>query len=68
MRIGGNSLLAMYGSTVANNVAARDGGGIYAYDAYVLHCARALSCPLLTLDARMRKVGAELKITMLEQE
>jgi len=42
--------------------------GIYAYDAYVLYCARALSYPLLTLDARMRQVGAELKITLLEQE
>jgi predicted nucleic acid-binding protein len=42
--------------------------GIDAYDAYVLHCARALSYPLLTLDARMRQVGAELKITMLDQE
>jgi predicted nucleic acid-binding protein len=42
--------------------------GIYAYDAYVLHCARALSYPLLTLDARMQQVGAELKITVLEQE
>jgi predicted nucleic acid-binding protein len=39
--------------------------GIYAYDAYVLHCARALSYPLLTLDVRMRQVAAELKITML---
>jgi len=42
--------------------------GIYAYDAYVLHCAGALSYPLPTLDARMRQVGAELKITMLEHE
>jgi predicted nucleic acid-binding protein len=41
--------------------------GIYAYDAYVLHCARALSYPLLTLDARMQQVAAELKITILDQ-
>jgi predicted nucleic acid-binding protein len=40
--------------------------GIYAYDAYVLHCARALSYPLLSLDARMRQVAAELKIRILE--
>lgn len=39
--------------------------GIYAYDAYVLQCARALSYPLLTLDTRMRQVAAELKITSL---
>jgi predicted nucleic acid-binding protein len=41
--------------------------GIYAYDAYVLHCARTLSHPLLTLDARMRQVAAELKINILNQ-
>jgi hypothetical protein len=41
--------------------------GIYAYDAYVLQCARTLSHPLLTLDARMRQVAAELKINILDQ-
>lgn len=40
--------------------------GIYAYDAYFLTCARTLSHPLLTLDAKMKQVAAQLKITLLE--
>ncbi len=40
--------------------------GIYAYDAYFLECAQALSCPLLTLDRRMRQVAMELGIKTLE--
>lgn len=39
---------------------------IYAYDAYFLQCAQALSCPLITLDKRMKQVANELKITVLE--
>lgn len=39
---------------------------IYAYDAYFLQCARALSTPLLTLDNRMRQVAAEMNISILE--
>ncbi|MCG5538850.1 type II toxin-antitoxin system VapC family toxin [Halorhodospira sp. 9622] len=39
---------------------------IYAYDAYFLQCAQALSCPLLTLDRRMRQVARELGIRVLE--
>ena len=39
---------------------------IYAYDAYFLQCAMALSCPLLTLDRRMGAVAAELGIALLE--
>jgi predicted nucleic acid-binding protein len=39
---------------------------IYAYDAYFLHCARARSCPLLTLDRRMNQVAARLGIKTLE--
>jgi len=39
---------------------------IYAYDAYFLHCAQALSCPLLTLDRRMKQVAARLEIKVLE--
>jgi predicted nucleic acid-binding protein len=38
---------------------------IYAYDAYFLHCARALACPLLTLDRRMREVATKLGIETL---
>ena len=39
---------------------------IYAYDAYFLECARSLSCPLITLDYRMKQVAAELNIEILE--
>ena len=39
---------------------------IYAYDAYFLQCALALSSPLITLDKRMKKVAAELGIEVLE--
>jgi hypothetical protein len=35
-------------------------------DACFLHCARTLSHPLLTLDARMRQVATELKIPTLD--
>lgn len=39
---------------------------IYAYDAYFLQCARAMSCPLITLDKRMKKVAIKLNIEVLE--
>lgn len=39
---------------------------IYAYDAYFIQCAKSLSCPLLTLDKRMKQVASELKIEVLE--
>lgn len=39
---------------------------IYAYDAYLLAAARTLSCPLITLDKRMRQVAAGIGITVLE--
>jgi predicted nucleic acid-binding protein len=39
---------------------------IYAYDAYFLHCAKALSCPLITLDNRMKQVATNLNIELLE--
>ena len=39
---------------------------IYAYDAYFLQCARELSCPLLTLDRRMKQVARALGIRLLE--
>ena len=39
---------------------------IYAYDAYFLECARSLSCPLITLDSRMKQAAAELNIEILE--
>lgn len=39
---------------------------IYAYDAYFLQCAKFFSCPLLTLDKRMKQVATELRIEILE--
>ena len=39
---------------------------IYAYDAYFLHCAKSLSCPLITLDKRMKQVAIEINIEILE--
>jgi len=39
---------------------------IYAYDAYFLHCAKASSCPLITLDNRMKQVATNLNIQILE--
>lgn len=39
---------------------------IYAYDAYFLQCARAMSCPLITLDKRMSQVASKLNIEVLE--
>jgi predicted nucleic acid-binding protein len=39
---------------------------IYAYDAYFLHCAKASSCPLITLDNRMKQVAIKLNIEVLE--
>jgi predicted nucleic acid-binding protein len=39
---------------------------IYAYDAYFLYCAKHLSCPLITLDKRMKKAAYDLGIEILE--
>jgi predicted nucleic acid-binding protein len=39
---------------------------LYAYDAYFLHCAKTLSCPLLTLDRRMRDVAVAIGLELLE--
>ena len=39
---------------------------IYAYDAYFLQCAIKLTCPLLTLDKRMRKIARSLNIDVME--
>jgi predicted nucleic acid-binding protein len=39
---------------------------IYAYDAYFLHCAKASSCALITLDNRMNQVATNLNIEILE--
>ncbi|MCB8983972.1 MAG: type II toxin-antitoxin system VapC family toxin [Ardenticatenaceae bacterium] len=39
---------------------------LYAYDAYFLQCAQFLSCPIITLDKRMKQVALELGIEVLE--
>jgi len=39
---------------------------IYAYDAYFLQCAKQLSCPLITLDKRMKQVAYDLKLEVVE--
>lgn len=39
---------------------------IYAYDAYFLQCARQLSCPLITLDKRMKQVAYNINIEVVE--
>jgi predicted nucleic acid-binding protein len=38
---------------------------IYAYDAYFLQCALETKCPLLTLDAGMKRVAKQLEITVV---
>ena len=39
--------------------------GIYAYDAYYLHCSLSRRRPLLTLDRKMREVAGILGIQLL---
>lgn len=39
---------------------------IYAYDAYVLDCARQYRTPLLSLDKRMIELSKQLQVTTLE--
>ena len=39
---------------------------IYAYDAYVLECARRYRTPLLSLDGPQRQVAIKLGIDVLE--
>lgn len=52
--------------SVANAVDIAWEHGIYAYDAYVLECARRLMLPLLSLDGPQRDVAWELGIEVLE--
>ena len=40
--------------------------GIYAYDAYMLECARRYHTPLLSLDGPQRQVAIKLGIEVLE--
>jgi predicted nucleic acid-binding protein len=40
--------------------------GIYAYDAYMILCARQIRAPLLTLDHRLAIVAEEENIKVLE--
>lgn len=39
---------------------------IYAYDAYVLDCARQYRSPLLSLDNQLLAIGKELELQLLE--
>ena len=41
---------------------------IYAYDAYVIACAKSLSYPLLSLDAGLLRAAQTLGIEVLEVE
>ena len=41
--------------------------GIYAYDGYYLQCAIESSCPLLTLDQRMKQIAVNIGIEVVEQ-
>jgi predicted nucleic acid-binding protein len=40
--------------------------GLYAYDAYLVECARAMKAPLLTLDHALGRVASALGIEVLE--
>lgn len=40
--------------------------GVYAYDAYLLVCARQTTTPLLTLDEPLKRIAAKLGIETLE--
>ncbi len=42
--------------------------GIYAYDAYVLECARRYGTPLLSLDGPQCEIAKQLGIEVLEVE
>lgn len=42
--------------------------GVYAYDAYVIDCARRYQTPLLTLDRRQAQVAKSEGLTVLEVE
>lgn len=39
---------------------------MYAYDAYILDCARQYRSPLLSLDNKLVKIGKKLELTLLE--
>jgi predicted nucleic acid-binding protein len=40
--------------------------GLYAYDAYLMACARGQQAPLLTLDPRLGRVAHEAGVRVLE--
>ena len=40
--------------------------GLYAYDAYLMACARRQRAPLLTLDARLRRAATEAGVALME--
>lgn len=40
--------------------------GLYAYDAYLVACARRQRAPLLTLDARLGRAASEAGVKLFE--
>ena len=40
--------------------------GIYAYDAYLLVCARTFNSPLLTLDKALKRAANSLNVKVVE--
>ena len=42
--------------------------GLYAYDAYLIECARATKAPLLTLDRALRRAAADAGMAVMELE
>jgi predicted nucleic acid-binding protein len=53
---------------LAESVELAEEHGIYAYDAYVLVCARRYAAPLLTLDRPQRGVALRMGLDVLEIE
>lgn len=51
---------------IGKSVAIASKWNLYAYDAYVIECARLMKAPLLSLDHRQRVVAGEVGIEVLE--
>jgi predicted nucleic acid-binding protein len=51
---------------VAGALELADRFGLYAYDAYLMACARRQRAPLLTLDARLGRAAAEAGVELME--
>jgi predicted nucleic acid-binding protein len=51
---------------VAGALELADRFGLYAYDAYLMACARRQRAPLLTLDARLGRAAEEAGVELME--